>query len=111
MNSFGGAQYKLPEQADELKLFFSIQFFLMKCGSLAAYFVTPTLRGDVKCFGMDDCYPLAFGVPAGAVFLSFIIFLCGTRLYVRVPPSGNMLVKVLACIFVRNVSLLIETII
>lgn len=50
---------------------------------------------------MDDCYPLAFGVPAMAILLSFAIFVCGTRLYVRAPPSGNMLVKVLACIFVR----------
>lgn len=102
LNAFGGTQYKLPEQSDELKLFFSIQFFLMKCGSLLAYFLAPTLRGDVKCFGMDDCYPLAFGVPAIAMFISFTIFVCGTPLYVRVPPSGNMLVKVFACIFVRS---------
>ncbi|KAG4071714.1 hypothetical protein HA402_011868 [Bradysia odoriphaga] len=99
LNAFGGTQYKLPEQAEELKFFFSIQFFLMKCGSLLAYFLAPTLRGDVKCFGMDDCYPLAFGVPAIAIFVSFIIFISGTRLYVRIPPSGNMLVKVFACVF------------
>lgn len=73
----------------------------MKCGTLTATFVAPTLRGDVKCFGMDDCYSLAFAVPAIVIFVSFVIFMCGTRLYVRVPPSGNMLVKVFACIFVR----------
>ncbi len=102
LNAFGGIQYQLPEQANELKLFFSIQFFAMKCGTLLACFVAPTLRGDVKCFGMDDCYPLAFGVPAVALFASFVIFVCGTRLYVRAPPSGNMLVKVFGCIFVRK---------
>lgn len=109
LNAFGGTQYKLPEQGNELKIFFSLQFFLMKCGSLFAYFVAPTLRGDVECFGMDDCYPLAFGVPAIALFLSFVIFMCGTRLYIRTPPSGNMLVKVLACIFVRHSSLNLKT--
>lgn len=105
LNAFGGTQYKLPEQKNDLKFFFSIQFFLMKCGSLTAYFLAPTLRGDVKCFAMDDCYPLAFGVPAMAIFFSFVIFMCGTPLYVRTSPSGNMLVKVFACIFVRKGSL------
>lgn len=104
LNAFGGTQYKLPEQANDLKSFFSVQFFLMKCGSLLAYFVAPTLRGDVKCFGKDDCYPLAFGVLAVAIFVSFIIFISGTRLYVRTPPptGGSMLVKLFACIFVRK---------
>lgn len=102
LNAFGGMQYKLPEQTKELKFFFSIQFFLMKCGSLLAYFVAPTLRGDIKCFAKDDCYSLAFGVPAIAIFVSFVIFMCGTRLYVRLPPSENMLVKVFACILVRK---------
>lgn len=103
LNALGGMQYKLPEQTNDLKVFFSTQFFLMKCGSLTAYFLAPTLRGDVQCFGMDDCYPLAFGVPAMAIFFSFVIFMCGTPLYVRTTPSGNMLVKVFACIFVRKV--------
>lgn len=56
---------------------------------------------------MDDCYPLAFGVPAIVMLLSFIMFLCGTPLYVQKPPSGNMLVKVVGCIFVRNGFLLL----
>ncbi|KAJ6640921.1 Peptide transporter family 1 [Pseudolycoriella hygida] len=99
LNAFGGAQYKLPEQTNDLKFFFSIQFFFMKCGSLSAYFLAPILRGDVKCFGMDDCYPLAFGVPSMGIFLSFVIFMGGTQLYIRTSPSGNMLVKVFGCIF------------
>jgi hypothetical protein len=26
--------------------------------------ITPVFRRDVHCFGVDSCYPLAFGVPA-----------------------------------------------
>lgn len=102
LNAFGGMQHKLPEQAKELKFFFSIQYFLMKCGSVGAFFAGPILRADVKCFGMDDCYPLAFGVPAIVMFFSFVIFMSGTLLYVRKPPSENLLVKVLGCVTVRK---------
>lgn len=62
----------------------------------------PILHADVKCFGMDDCYPLAFGVPAMVMLLSFVIFMSASPLYARKAPSGNMLVKVLGCIFVRT---------
>lgn len=102
LNAFGGVQYKLPEQSAELKSFFSIQYFLLKFGSLTACLVAPILHGDVKCFGMNDCYPLAFGVPAIIMFLSFVIFMSGISLYVKNRPSGNMLIKVIGCIFVRK---------
>ena len=32
-------------------------------GSFISTYSTPVLRDDVQCFG-DDCYALAFGVPA-----------------------------------------------
>ncbi|XP_037045442.1 peptide transporter family 1-like isoform X2 [Bradysia coprophila] len=99
MNALSGIQYKLPDQAEQLNFFFSIQYFMMKFGAMTACFVAPILHADVKCFGMDDCYPLAFGVPAIVMLISFIIFLCGSSLYVTKPASGNMLVKVIGCIF------------
>lgn len=53
---------------------------------------------------MDDCYPLAFGVPAIVLLISFVLFVSGSSLYKTKPPSGNMLVKVIGCISVRTMS-------
>ena len=35
--------------------------------------VTPVLRGDVSCFG-NDCYSLAFGVPAALMIIAISKF-------------------------------------
>lgn len=39
MNALSGIQYKLPDQAEQLNFFFSIQYFMMKFGSMTACFV------------------------------------------------------------------------
>lgn len=49
---------------------------------------------------MDDCFPLAFGVPAVLMAVSILIFLGGKFLYKIMPIQGNMLVKVFKCIVV-----------
>lgn len=98
---FGGNQFKLPEEETQLNLYFSIQFFTIKCGVLSGQMLIPILRNDVKCFGMDDCYPLAFGVPAAVMLISLVIFLLGKASYVQVPTNENMFVKVCACVMVR----------
>ena len=64
VSSFGGDQFKLPEQKLQLAQFFSIFYFAINAGSLISTFITPIFRQDVKCFGEETCYPLAFGVPA-----------------------------------------------
>ncbi|CAB4032363.1 solute carrier family 15 member 1-like isoform X1 [Paramuricea clavata] len=60
--------------------------------------VTPVLRGDVSCFG-NDCYSLAFGVPAALMIIAIIVFVAGTPRYKKNPPSGNVVVDVVKCIF------------
>ena len=59
--------------------------------------------GDVSCFGNEgcagdedgkcggrDCYALAFGIPAILMIISLIVFLIGSRLYIKnKPPGGN----------------------
>lgn len=62
--AFGGDQFSLPEQAKQLALFFSLFYFSINAGSLISMSLTPILREDVHCFGDNDCYSLAFGVPA-----------------------------------------------
>lgn len=101
-NVFGGNQFKLPEQESQLNTFFSVQYFVLKCGLLVGQMMIPVLRNDVKCFGMDNCFPLAFGLPAALMLLSFVVLLLGKSFYVNVPPAGNMFVKVCKCIAVRR---------
>lgn len=99
-NVFGGNQFSLPDQQEQLNSYFNLQFFVLKTGLLLGQILVPILRHDVKCFGMDDCYPLAFGVPAALMLTSFVILLCGKSSYVQVAPTGSMLVKVCRCIWV-----------
>lgn len=99
-NVFGGNQFSLPEQQDQLNSYFNLQFFVLKSGLLLGQIFVPILRHDVKCFGMDNCYPLAFGLPAALMLTSFVILLCGKSSYVQVAPTGSMLLKVCGCIWV-----------
>jgi dipeptide/tripeptide permease len=101
--AFGANQFQLPEEAEQLKLYFSLQIFALKIGSLFGRFFNPILKENVKCFGMNDCYPLAFGTPALAMTIGFLLFSCGKSFYVQKPLSGNMLVKVTKCMMVRNI--------
>lgn len=103
LNTFGGNQFKLPEQTEQLSYYFSIQYFALKCGSTIARAVFPILREDVKCFGMNDCYPLAFLLPTIAMFTAFLTLVFGRKTYVKESANGNMFVKVIGCVTVRNI--------
>ena len=98
--AFGAEQFKLPEQAKQLASFFSVFYFSINAGSLISTVLTPILREEVKCCGMDDCFPLAFGVPALLMVISLLVFLCGKCIYKVVPNPENMMVKVSKCIAV-----------
>lgn len=96
--AFGGDQFKLPEQVKQVAMFFSVFYFSINSGSLVSTAVTPILRQDVRCFGDDDCYSVAFGVPGLLMVISIFIFISGKWLYKIVAPSGNMVVLVFRCI-------------
>lgn len=96
--AFGGDQFKLPEQAKQIATYFSLFYFSINAGSMISTFVTPILRSDVHCFDEQDCYSLAFGVPAILMLTSIAIFVLGRSLYVSRPPQGNMVVKMFRCI-------------
>uniref|UniRef100_A0A8C5CY01 Solute carrier family 15 member 2 n=1 Tax=Gadus morhua TaxID=8049 RepID=A0A8C5CY01_GADMO len=91
--AFGGDQFE-PEQT---RKFFSIFYMAINAGSVLSMIVTPILRGDVKCFG-DDCYALAFGVPAVLMVAALVVFISGSGMYKKVPPEGNILMDVCKCI-------------
>lgn len=75
VSAFGGDQFKLPEQASQFATFFSIFYFAINSGSLLSTTFTPILRADVYCFGSNDCFPLAFGLPAVLMLVSIGIIL------------------------------------
>lgn len=98
VSAFGGDQFRLPEQQRYLGYFFSLFYFSINAGSLISTFLTPILRADVHCFGENDCYSLAFGVPGILMVISILFFLAGKRLYIIKNPSGNIFAKVSTCI-------------
>lgn len=71
-------------------------------GSTIGTILTPIFRNDVKCFG-QDCYPLAFGVPALVMVVSIIIYVVGTPFYNRSDEinkkRNNIIVQTADCIF------------
>lgn len=103
LNALGGNQFKLPEQATQLSFYFSLQYFALKCGSTIARASFPILREDVKCFGMSDCYPLAFLLPCIAMFLGFVSLMLGRKTFVKEESNGNMFLKVTGCIMVKRI--------
>ncbi|XP_068235050.1 solute carrier family 15 member 2 isoform X2 [Palaemon carinicauda] len=97
VSAFGGDQFILPQQEKELTRFFSIFYFSINTGSFISTYTTPLLRDDVKCFG-EDCYALAFGVPAVLMVIALVWFLVGSKYYIKKPPGNNVLVEVTSTI-------------
>lgn len=62
--ALGGDQFVLPEQDKYLMNFFSVFYLTINAGALISSFITPELRNSVKCFGEQECYSVAFFVPA-----------------------------------------------
>ncbi|XP_063979050.1 peptide transporter family 1-like isoform X3 [Diachasmimorpha longicaudata] len=95
--AFGGDQFILPEQEKYLITFFSVFYFAINSGSLISTFLTPELRNNVKCFGDQECFSVAFLVPAVLMIVSVVIFLSGKSLYRLKEPEGNVVLEVVKC--------------
>lgn len=96
LTAFGANQYQ--GQPENLKLYFSVQIVFLKAGSLLGRSISPILREDVKCFGMESCYPLAFGLPAIAMLIALMVIVCGKSFYIHKPPTENIFAKIFGCI-------------
>ncbi|EJW73902.1 hypothetical protein WUBG_15192 [Wuchereria bancrofti] len=59
VSAFAADQFE-EKQVYERNQFFSFFYFAINAGSLLAILLTPILRGRVKCFGSEYCFPLAF---------------------------------------------------
>ncbi|KAK7893450.1 hypothetical protein WMY93_022602 [Mugilogobius chulae] len=71
----------------------------INAGSLLSTIITPILRGQ-QCgiHTQQQCYPLAFGVPAALMVVALIVFIIGSGMYNKTAPEGNILVKVCKCV-------------
>ncbi len=104
MGAFGANQFK-PNQQRYVENFFSIFYVSINLGSLISTILTPIFRSE-KCFGPNDCFPLAFGVPAAFMFIAIICFVIGTPFYDRSKDRvknksvwDNIILKTVGCIF------------
>lgn len=98
--TYGALQYK-PNEVKSIALFFSIYYFTTNCGSLVSNFVSPILRQDVKCFGNDDCFALAFGIPGVFLVLVVVLIVIANRYSETSQAEGTTLLNVFACITVK----------
>lgn len=101
VTAFVGNQYQMPEQTKQLTLFFSLQIFSIKVGSLFGRFMNSILEEDLQCFGQKDCYSLALGIAAVVMIVSLLLFLGINSHYIRMIPGGNMLVNVSKSVMAR----------
>ena len=92
VSAFGGDQFE-PTQTGQIQLFFSAFYFAVNLGSLLSTFITPEIRAT-QCFGYTECYSLAFALPALLMIVATIIFISGSSIYKKIPPSGNVMLKV-----------------
>ncbi|XP_042665969.1 solute carrier family 15 member 1 [Centrocercus urophasianus] len=98
VSAFGGDQFE-EHQEKQRSRFFSIFYLSINAGSLISTVVTPILRAqECGIHSRQQCYPLAFGVPAALMAVSLIVFVAGSRMYKKVQPQGNIMVQVCKCI-------------
>lgn len=96
VSAFGGDQFS-PEQARQKISFFSLFYMSINIGSLLSTIITPLIRGYVYCFD-DNCYSLAFGIPAILMIVAELVFASGYKLYTRIPPGESILKNLFGCI-------------
>ncbi|KAL4150030.1 hypothetical protein QTP88_003878 [Uroleucon formosanum] len=99
VSTFGGDQFQLPEQQDQLAQFFRRFLTAIYLGSLISTFLSPELRKSAQCFGKDTCFPLAFGVLSLLMITTIIVFILGRNMYVKRKPENHVIFKTFGCIF------------
>ncbi|XP_067392890.1 solute carrier family 15 member 1 [Emydura macquarii macquarii] len=98
VSAFGGDQFE-EDQEKQRSRFFSLFYLSVNAGSLLSTIITPILRGE-ECgiHTKQQCYPLAFGVPAALMAVSLMVFILGSRMYKKAHPEGNIMLQVSKCI-------------
>lgn len=99
--TFAAEQYKSTE-VKSIDWFFALFYLMFNCGSIISRFVSPILREDVKCFGNeDDCFPLAFGLPAILMIIAAGTVVIANRYSETNQVQGTTMLDVFSCIKVK----------
>ncbi|NXO80301.1 S15A1 protein, partial [Sitta europaea] len=98
VSAFGGDQFE-DEQEKQRSTFFSLFYLSINAGSLLSTLITPTIRAS-QCgiHTKQECYPLAFGVPAILMAVALVVFVIGSKMYKKVKPQGNVMLEVSKCV-------------
>ncbi|XP_068184513.1 solute carrier family 15 member 1 [Antennarius striatus] len=96
--AFGGDQFG-DNQESQRRTFFSVFYLCINGGSLLSTIITPILRAE-ECgiHTKQECYPLAFGVPAALMVVALVVFVAGSPMYYKAEPQGNIMMDVCKCI-------------
>ncbi|NXH53972.1 S15A1 protein, partial [Rhabdornis inornatus] len=98
VSAFGGDQFE-EDQERQRATFFSLFYLSINAGSLLSTLITPTLRAsECGIHTKQECYPLAFGVPAILMAVALVVFLIGSKMYKKVKPQGNIMLEVSKCV-------------
>lgn len=97
VSAFGGDQFK-PDQVRQKESFFTIFYMFINIGSLLTTIVSPYIRSNVFCFD-NNCYSLAFGIPAILMVCAIVAFIIGTPWYTKVPPGESILARIMGCVW------------
>uniref|UniRef100_A0A8C2JN54 Solute carrier family 15 member 1a n=1 Tax=Cyprinus carpio TaxID=7962 RepID=A0A8C2JN54_CYPCA len=96
--AFGGDQFQ-EHQSRQLNTFFSVFYLCINARSLLSTLITPVLRAqECGIHTQQQCYPLAFGVPAALMVVSLVVFISGSGMYIKTDPEGNIMWSVCKCI-------------
>ncbi|NXO38143.1 S15A1 protein, partial [Locustella ochotensis] len=98
VSAFGGDQFE-DDQEKQRSTFFSLFYLSINAGSLLSTLITPTLRAsECGIHTKQECYPLAFGVPAILMAVALVVFVAGSKMYKKVKPQGNVMLEVSKCV-------------
>ncbi|NXR16430.1 S15A1 protein, partial [Cinclus mexicanus] len=98
VSAFGGDQFE-DDQERQRGTFFSLFYLSINAGSLLSTLITPTLRAsECGIHTKQECYPLAFGVPAILMAVALVVFVTGSKMYKKVKPQGNIMLEVSNCV-------------
>ncbi|NWV79059.1 S15A1 protein, partial [Dasyornis broadbenti] len=98
VSAFGGDQFE-DDQEEQRSIFFSLFYLAINCGSLISTIITPLLKAfECGIHAKQQCYPLAFGIPAILMAVSLVVFLIGSKMYKKVKPQGNIMLQVCKCV-------------
>ncbi|NWW39065.1 S15A1 protein, partial [Panurus biarmicus] len=98
VSAFGGDQFE-DHQERQRSTFFSLFYLSINAGSLLSTLITPTIRAsECGIHTKQECYPLAFGIPAILMAVALVVFVIGSKMYKKVKPQGNVMLEVSKCV-------------